>query len=358
MKNQVLITIAFIIGLTVFYINVAKASTQTSVTLQSNGAVQLPSSKTAPTTITPTPTPTATPTATATPTITPTQTADSTITPTQTAAPTTTPMPTAMPTVTPIATPTVTSTPTTAPTPMATPKPIPTAAPTPTPTITPTPTATPTPAPTAQPLGSNLAPINDGYWRSDSSWNIIPADNVYSETTPANMHNGAVTFRMQTGPSLAVDHDWGMLAVKPGDHIVMTVWVKTTGTPDPVIGRSGATVGIDMYTGNYNGAWARIGPCNSPGFIAIKGNIGAYGYPSDSATWMVPWGSNWTLKTFDFTMPNVWTGDGGMPTNNVPAGTQVPVQYICPWLQISANYGSTQGTYTTWFSDFQLHINP
>ena len=55
---------------------------------------------------------------------------------------------------------------------------------------------------------------------------------------------------------------------------------------------------------------------------------------------MVPWGSNWTLKTFDFTMPNVWTGDGGMPTNNVPAGTQVPVQYICPWLQISANYGS------------------
>jgi hypothetical protein len=223
---------------------------------------------------------------------------------------------------------------------------------------TPTPTPAPTPQPTTPPNGNNLAPINDGKWHSDYSWNSPPADNIYFETNPVNMHNGALTFRVEAGgPSLAVDHAWGSLAVKPGDHIVMSCWVKTSGTPDSVLGRSGATVGMDMYTGSYNGDWARIGACNSPGFVAIKGNWGA-GWPSDGATWMVPWGSNWVLRTYDFIVPNLWWGDGGLSSHQVARGTYVAPQFICPWLQISANYGSTQGTYTTWFSDFQLYINP
>jgi hypothetical protein len=203
-----------------------------------------------------------------------------------------------------------------------------------------------------------LAPINDGQWHSDYSWSTAPADNIYYDT--ATTYQGNPSWRIQPGVSLAVDHDWSKIAVKPGEHVVITVWVKTTGTPDSTIGRSGATVGIDFY-GNYDGAWARIGACNSPGFVSIKGDIGDYGYPSDSASWMVPWGSNWTLRTYNFVVPSQWWGDGGygiMASNQVPRGTYATPAYICPWLQISANYGSTQGTYTTWFSDFQLQINP
>jgi hypothetical protein len=205
-------------------------------------------------------------------------------------------------------------------------------------------------------MSVNLAPINDGKWHSDSSWSICPADNIYKDTEI--IHTGAPSWswRIENGPSLAADHEWGSLVVAPGDHVVMSVWVKTLGIPDPVIGRSGATVAMDMYTTNYNGTWARIGACNSPGFVPIKGNYGA-GYPSDSGTWMVPWGNDWVQRKFDFIMPDLWWGDGGMPTNNVPRGTYFPPNRICPWLQTSANYGQLTGRYTTWFSDPQLYIN-
>ncbi len=242
--------------------------------------------------------------------------------------------------------------PTSTPTPTPTPTPHPTTTPTPTPT--PHPTTTPTPTPTPTPNGNNLAPINDGQWHSDSSWNICPADNIYYDTTTT--HNGAPTWRIEPGASLAVDHDWGMLAIKPGDHIVMKCWVKTSGTPDSVVGRSGATVAFDVY-GNYGGTWARIGCCNSPGFIPLQGNYGN-GWPSDSATWLVNWGNNWVLKTFDFIVPSQWWGDGAMSSHQVPRGTYATPAWICPWLMVTANYGSNIGTYTTWVSDFQLYINP
>jgi hypothetical protein len=93
----------------------------------------------------------------------------------------------------------------------------------------------------------------------------------------------------------------------------------------------------------------------------IKGDYIDHGWPNDATTWMVPWGSNWVQRTYDFIMPSQYYGDGGWAGSTaaqVPKGTYATPTYICPWLEISANYGNTQGTYTTWFSDFQLYINP
>jgi hypothetical protein len=273
--------------------------------------------------------------------------------------PTSTPDPTPTtapdPTTTPISDPPKTQDPTPSPTPTITPTPSPTPSPTPipaTPSPVPTPTLLQSPAPQSSP---NLAPITDGLWHIDSSWNTAPADNFYYDSTTT--HNGAPTWRAEPGSSLGVDHDWCPLTVKPGDHIVMTCWVKTLGTPDSAIGRSGATIGIDFYTGNYGGTWARIGGMNAPGDLSIEGNRDI-GWAPDSASFVVPWGSNWVLRTYDFTVPKLWCGDGGLSNNQVPRGAYATPQYICPWLMVSANYGSTQGIYTTWFSDFQLHINP
>jgi hypothetical protein len=244
------------------------------------------------------------------------------------------------------------SSPTSTPDPTATPTPTPTPKPTATPT--PKPTATPTPTPTPTPASASLASINDGDWYTDTTCQTCPAQNVYLDT--GTTYQGNPSWKIVPGSNYGADHD--LIAVKPGDHVVMTVWVKTSGTPDPVQGRSGATVGIDFY-GNYDGTWARIGGANSPGCITIEGDYGNYGWPSDTATFMVPWGSNWVQRTYDFTVPNLWWGDGaGSSGHQVPYGTYTAPVWICPWVMISANYGSTQGTYTSWFSDFQLSINP
>jgi hypothetical protein len=205
---------------------------------------------------------------------------------------------------------------------------------------------------------TNLAYINDGEWNSDATWTTCPADNIYYDTT--TMYDGHPSWRIEPGVSYGPGHDWGMLHVHPGDHIVMSVWVKTSGTPDSVAGRSGAMMGMDMY-GYYNGVWARIGACNSPEFVPIKGAWGIYGWPSDGATWMVNWGSDWVFRTYDFIVPDLWWGDGGfgtLPNNQVPHDVYAAPVWICPWFMVSANYGSLSGTYTSWFSDFQLYINP
>jgi hypothetical protein len=130
----------------------------------------------------------------------------------------------------------------------------------------------------------------------------------------------------------------------------MSVWIYTTGTS---VGTSaGATFGIDFYTANYDGSWARIDGVNAPQEIPAP----IYGDPTNNgwtgaAAFNVPWGSSWVQRTYNFVVPSQLEGDGIMRNNQVPSGTFVTPQYICPWLMIS---GSTQ--YTTYFSDFQLYI--
>ena len=150
-------------------------------------------------------------------------------------------------TETTIPTPTPTSTPSTTPTPTSTPSTTPT--PTSTPSTTPTPTSTPstTPTPTIQPNGNNLALINDGQWWTDNTWQKCPAANVYYDTSIT--HNGAPTWRVQSGNNWGPDH--AAITVHGGDHVVMSCWIKTAGSPSGTYTNIGARIGLDYYTGNW-----------------------------------------------------------------------------------------------------------
>jgi len=200
---------------------------------------------------------------------------------------------------------------------------------------------------------TSLAYINDGRWHCDDTWATAPAENVYYDTTTE--YQGNPSWRIAptgSGAESAVDNDWASLAVTPGETVTMSVWIYTTGTS---VGTSaGATFGIDFYTANYDGSWARIDGVNAPQEIPAP----IYGDPTNNgwtgaAAFNVPWGSSWVQRTYNFVVPSQLEGDGIMRNNQVPSGTFVTPQYICPWLMIS---GSTQ--YTTYFSDFQLYINP
>ena len=73
----------------------------------------------------------------------------------------------------------------------------------------------------------------------------------------------------------------------------------------------------------------------------------------------VHWGSDWTLRTWDFIVPSTYISDGGSASisKNYASGSAVTPVTIVPWLQVwSSNFPTN--AYTCYFSDFQLYINP
>lgn len=202
------------------------------------------------------------------------------------------------------------------------------------------PTPTPSPAP-------NKAALNDGNWYTDTTWAKCPTLNVYSDTSIT--HQGKPTFRVEPDMTSAgnsgADHEGP--AVKPGDHIIMSVWIKTGGvTP---VSYAGARIGFDIYS-----AQARITGVHSVQ-QASDGCRTSDGIDEN----YVHWGSDWTLRTWDFIMPSSYISDGGSAqiSNNYAQGQAVAPATIVPWIQVwDVNYPND--AYISWFSDFTLYINP
>lgn len=220
---------------------------------------------------------------------------------------------------------------------------------TPTPTVKPTTTPTPTPSPTSTTSTtrtSNVAAFNDENWYTDVTWTKIPAGNVAWETSTT--HNGALTLKVTpdfTNGNSGADHDG--LTVHPGDHIVMSVWIKTGGSVP--VSYAGARMGMDVY-----GSTGRITGVHSVQ-QASDGCRSTTGIDEN----YVHWGSDWTLVTWDFVMPATYISDGGSASisNNYANGQAVTPATIIPWIQVwDANYPNN--AYTCYFSDFQVHINP
>lgn len=199
-----------------------------------------------------------------------------------------------------------------------------------------------------QTFGTNWASFDDNGWFTDSTWVRCPALNVFADTTIT--HQGQPTFRVELDSSgsgnSGADH-WGP-TIKPGDHVVMSCWMKTGGSA--AVPYAGARMGFDIYgsdgriTGVHSLAQAADG-CRTPS--------------TDSSidTNYVHWGSDWTLRTWDFIVPSTYISDGGSASinKNYASGSTVTPVNMVPWIQV---WGSTypNNIYTCYFSDFQLHI--
>ncbi len=202
------------------------------------------------------------------------------------------------------------------------------------------PTPTPYPAP-------NKAAFNDGNWYTDTTWAKCPTLNVFTDTLVT--HDGKPTFRVEPDWSSAVnpgaDH-WGP-TIKPGDHIIMSVWIKTGGvTP---VSYAGARMGFDIY-----GAQARITGVHS----VQQATDGCRTWTGIDENY-VHWGSNWALRSWDFIVPSTYISDGGSSqiSNNYAQGQAVTPVTMVPWIQVwDVNYPNN--VYKCWFSDFTLNINP
>ena len=205
----------------------------------------------------------------------------------------------------------------------------------------------------------NWAAIDNGKWFTDATWEPCPVSNVYYEYTVT--HNDQPTWRIQpdfsSDENSGTDH-WGP-SIQPGDHIVMSCWIKTGGTTKDAKSYAGARIGFDIY-GKLDNKDVRIGGASSEE-SASDGGISTVGIAEN----YVPWGSDWVYRVWDFIVPKTYISDGGSVniSSNYKEGLPVQPATIVPWIQIWTwgSDPSTQypnGAYTSYFSDFKLYINP
>jgi hypothetical protein len=202
----------------------------------------------------------------------------------------------------------------------------------------------------AGPPATNFADI-PADWRIGETWNA-PTYLDYNV-----LHNGHPSIRMEKGTDatksreiLAADKtqsDW-CIRVKPGDHIVFTVWMKTSASTIGDTSRSaGIRLGIDFYTasGRINGIQSPDGSYWTP----------SGGWPPNEYLNYVNWGYNWTQRTMDFIIPNQYPSDefGGYP-----AGQLVTPDRMIPWIQVWSSSHQNADDGIAWFADAELYINP
>jgi len=161
-------------------------------------------------------------------------------------------------------------------------------------------------APQVKANNTNLAPINDGNWWTDPTWINCPAQNVFYDYSTT--HNGAATFRVEAADSVSpncMGPDHGGISLNASNHIVMTGWIKTTGSPAGQA--TGARIGLDYYgpNGRITGAASQAAASAGIDWPNAPSNI----INADTANY-VPWGSSWTFVTWDFIVPSTCTSDG------------------------------------------------
>ena len=218
---------------------------------------------------------------------------------------------------------------------------------------------------------TNLAPINDGNWFTDEGWASCPTQNVFYDTSTT--HNGAPTFRVETANSVNPPNPWdggvfpgnwgadhGAIDLKPGDYVIIKGWIKTSGSAAD--SGTGARFGLDYYH-TAGGVWQRICGINSQ----TDAQTGT-GYPNsdhaDIYTNFVPWGTGWTFKQWDFIVPAQALSDLSpqmqplsSTQNQIGTGQWASIGAIIPWVMIYGQNGWAN-TYTSWFSDFKVFVNP
>jgi hypothetical protein len=211
---------------------------------------------------------------------------------------------------------------------------------------------------TTQPNGEYFVPTNLGV--IPTCWGDYPiyGDIVYTSVAPPSANQicdydttvertgGAGSARLDPylglGENTAREINGNWIAVKPGDLITFSCWMKTTasglGDIDPY---SGTRIGFDFYNAN--------------GRICGKQSDGATVYPTENAAAIqanyVPWNTAaWTQRTITYTVPATLTRESD-------SSSQVATGFI-PWMQIwSSTFGSAD-TGQGWFADASIVITP
>jgi hypothetical protein len=165
------------------------------------------------------------------------------------------------------------------------------------------------------------------------------------------LHNGHPTIRID-GPR--TQHNWArevneyFYSVKPGDRIVLKVWIKA----NPSSIGPGGIAGFDFY-----GAYGRISECHPRTIQSEIWRVDTNGYPisgdnmAGSAIY-VPYGSDWSMSILDVIIPATYYS-GNADRTSYPK----PVQISSIGLWIGASWNQNESA-SIWFADAEFYINP
>ena len=188
-------------------------------------------------------------------------------------------------------------------------------------------------------------------WRIGETWNAP----TYLDNNV--LYNGEPSIRMEKGTDASksreiLDADktqsnW-CVRIKPGDHIVFKVWMKTSAsTIGDTSSSSGVRLGIDFYSSG-----SRITGSQSPdGSVWTPSG----GYPSNQNLNFVKWGSDWTQRTMDFIVPNQYPTDGWLGGTK---GVMTTPNGMVPWIQVWSDSHQNADNGIAWFAHAEVYINP
>jgi hypothetical protein len=189
----------------------------------------------------------------------------------------------------------------------------------------------------------SLVSVTDGHWFTDGPWQPAPSLNAAISTSVG--YNGSPSWVVTgnaTSGNTGVDR--AEIAIKPGDVIEYSAWIKTSAaTLSADVGnpQAGGRIGLDVYS--------------SSGFQLSRGvsTPDGTGSSNDSFNTYVPFGNDWTHVTMRFQVAATYTANQGSSAGQ----TFVPVGVI-PWLQVWSDTQHVAEGGTAWFSDVQFFINP
>jgi hypothetical protein len=196
---------------------------------------------------------------------------------------------------------------------------------------------------------ANLAVIPDDWGVYDNApdlWTaIVHLD--YSVT-----HNGHVSIRIDPHTSADTDVtrecDGKWYTVKPGDHIVVKIWIKTSASSlGDTDYRHGGRIGIDFYAHTSVG-YGILDSADTP-----IGDVSRAGSNIPTGDCVLNWGKDWTQKGWDIIIPTdpyTQVFRGGVATPCDP----VQINSLVLWLDVRPIADQGQA----WFSDSELYINP
>lgn len=207
----------------------------------------------------------------------------------------------------------------------------------------------------------NLAVIPDDWegWKLSGRFTHGPDPQIVFLDTNV-LHNGKPTVRCD-GPATSTNMyreldayrsypDYALIQVKPGDHVVFKIWMKTNPSTTGLNGitNAGARFGFDLY-----GPSGRIWEC-SWGFPDTT-DFNTYNW---AAYKFVPYGtSTWVQGIIDGYIPTkIFTKNDGYSGGSGIIPPQ-QVNAIIPWVLMNPGYPSSESG-QAWFADAELYINP
>jgi hypothetical protein len=168
-------------------------------------------------------------------------------------------------------------------------------------------------------------------------------------------HNGHVSIRIDPHTSADTDVtrecDGKWYSVKPGDHIVVKCWIKTSASSlGDTDFRDGGRIGMDCYAqtsvgyGIVDSVGTPLG--DSPNYTGHISHVPA-------VDCVLNWGHDWTLKQWDIIVPaaqytTVWRGGVAQTCN------PVQIDSFVLWMDVRPIADQGQA----WFAGAELYINP